>query len=343
MKVTSKMKKHTVNMSVIILISVGITFFIAGLESNIVSIVLNVLYGVIIGTSIAIGSGLISGYFFNQENWMEKPSRMFTRVVWVVATFILIDVILVNSIWYYTTQGANPLELIDHPYGLNVMLIEFIIGMVIYLFILSKKYAKVLEENYIRLASIEKEAEKYRYATLINQINPHFLFNTLNTLNGLIYIDVKRSEEFIHHFASIYRYVLDVQQMDVVEMEKEIAFVQDYIYLNNIRFNNQIKLNIDLTDKQHYLVPMSLQLLIENAIKHNTINEEHALHLDIFEKGSMLFVENNLNPKDYKESSHQLGLDNLKKRYASVSDVEIIIKQNETAFTVGLPLLRNED
>jgi two-component system LytT family sensor kinase len=342
MEAKSSTKKNLNTLGVTLIISIIVTFIFSGSYSGISTILLNILYGIIIGTSIGLGCQLISTYFFRNERWIEKPSRTFSIVVLLVAAFILLDVVAVNSIWFYCTQGVSPIDLLQHPFGYSAMLTEFVIGMIIYLFIVSKNYARRLQENYERSADAEKEIEKYRYETLKNQINPHFLFNTLNTLSGLIYIDVERADEFIHRFSNIYRYVLDVQELDVISIKKELAFIDDYIHLNNIRFDNNIEMTISIEDYDQYIVPMSLQLLIENAVKHNVISTERPLRIRIKEVNNTLSVENDLHLKIDRVPSHKLGIDNLSMRYASLSDISVEIKQSSTSFSVVLPKLQND-
>lgn len=336
-------KKHLINLLVILAISVTCTFFFSGFEGGIRNILLNITYGIIIGTSIAAGSHITTTVLFSNDRWQERPTRFFVTIVSIVSLVILIDVTIVNFLWFYFTQGVGFIELFSHPYGPFTIIVEFVIGLIIYLIILSKNFADHLNTYYQKVSDIEKQLAQYRYDTLKNQLNPHFLFNTLNTLSGLIYQDVDKADKFILRLSNIYRYILDIQTVEVVTIETELALINDFLYLNNIRFDGQIVSNVDIEDKEQYVVPMAIQLLYENAIKHNVVSSESQLTIEVFVKDDYLHVRNNLQRKAHKEPSHQLGIKNLKERYQTLTDRPIEITETATQFTVSIPILLKAD
>lgn len=345
MKKTDKTKTRIslTGLSIALILSIVCTFIFVAIEGspmNLSNTVLNILYGILIGTSIGLGCFGISSSVFSREHWIEQPSKTFKRVLFLVVLYIALDVVVINTVWFYLTQGVSPASVFMSNVGIITMLVEFVIGMTIFLFFLSKNYAERLSEKYEAMAAVEKQAEKYRFETLKNQINPHFLFNTLNTLSGLIYINTEKADEFINRFANIYRYVLNVQDMDVVSLEMELNFVEDYIYLNNIRFDGQIELTDRIEDRSQFIIPMALQILLENAIKHNIFSAADPLKIAIEDQDGFLVIENNLNLREDNEPSYGLGIKNLVQRYASFSDQNIEIIQTKNKFTIRLPKLR---
>jgi sensor histidine kinase YesM len=307
------------------------------------AIFLNILYGLIIGLTIALGSGFISRKIFKSDKLYENPTRYFMIAILSIMLYIIVSIVIVNYLWFKITQGISFSELLQRSFAFYMLGSQLILGLVIYLIILSSKFVNDLNQYYKRIAEMEMQLSTYRYDTLKNQLNPHFLFNALNTLSGLIYIDADKADEFTHRLSKLYRYVLDVQKEEVVLLERELNLANDFLYLNNIRFNNQINTTFSIQDKEVYVVPMALQLLLENVIKHNSVNEKHPIHIDISTDDNFLIVKNSVRLKTEKEPSHELGLNNLRELYALLSNQSISIENSDTHFTVKLPLLKKEN
>lgn len=335
-------KKTLLNIGVILLISVGCTFYFAGFKANVWEVFLNLLYATIIGFSIALGSSFISRMVFRKETVYKNPTKYFIIAVIAVIAFIVVDILLVNYLWFWITQGVSFSTLIKSSFGLSAMGAELVLGTMIYLVALARYFANDLQRYYTRVAEVESQLSKYRFDTLKNQLNPHFLFNALNTLSALIYIDVDRADAFTHRLSKLYRYVLDVQQVEVVPIETEMDLVNDFLYLNNIRFNDQIKTTVSLEEANGFVVPMAMQLLLENAIKHNTISASQPLMIEITAEGDRILVRNRIQLKQEKEPSHELGLNNLRERYAALTDQKIDIVETETHFSVRIPILQKQ-
>ncbi|MGE5620999.1 MAG: sensor histidine kinase [archaeon] len=196
-------------------------------------------------------------------------------------------------------------------------------------------------ENKFRAEKLEKENSIIRFETLINQLNPHFLFNSLNVLSALIGKDAGKAQCFIDEFSSIYRYTLDVIGRQAVTIREEIAYAKSYLYLHQIRFGGALQAEISLSaDKLDCLVPpLSIQVLLENALKHNRAALESPLIIKICSDNDMLIVKNNLQPKISRGTSKGIGLENLTKRYKFVSGVlpEFTLTENE--YIAKLPLI----
>lgn len=333
-----KYGNHLLNISIAIALSIVITFMFAGLNWQWESLVLNVIYGSVIGLSIAFGCGFISTRMIARPNWLQNPVRSFVKTILAVSLYIIIDVIIFNMIWFKVTQDRGVFEIFQHSFYVLILCLEFVIGIIIYLIILSKNFALRLNDYYVNAEESKKELAKYKFETLKNQVNPHFLFNSLNVLSGMIYKDLDKADDFIARLANIYRYVLDIQDEEVIELDREIAFVKDFLFLLSLRYGNNFQFEIQV-DSQKYIVPMSIQIIVENILKHNSLSAENPLKISITNNSNFLIISNNLNPVENPEVSHGLGLKNVKKRYQYLTDSEIQIENDGKFFTVKLPFL----
>lgn len=182
------------------------------------------------------------------------------------------------------------------------------------------------------------------FETLKNQLDPHFLFNSLNVLSSLIEENPKKAQEFTVALSKIYRYVLDQKDKNLISVEEELNFAKLYVSLLKMRFEDAIIINfqtdIDINDFR--IVPLSLQLLLENAIKHNIISDQKPLQINIFKEENYLVVQNSFQKKQTFEKYTGIGLQNIVQRYDLVSNLKINIKQSEKHYTVKLPLISNE-
>lgn len=190
-----------------------------------------------------------------------------------------------------------------------------------------------------REEKLAQEKLLFQYETLKSQVNPHFLFNSLNTLSSLVHSNPSLSEEFIRKLSNIYRYILENQEKDLVSLTDEVQFVHDYFSLQKIRDEEKIELKVKLIETENVLIPpVSLQLLIENALKHNAATRKNPLVVTIHNEGlDKLVVRNNLQPKSQLGSSSKTGLKNLGERCRLILKREIEIIQTETEFVVKIP------
>lgn len=190
-----------------------------------------------------------------------------------------------------------------------------------------------------REEKLAQEKLLFQYETLKSQVNPHFLFNSLNTLGSLVHRSPSLSEEFIRKLSNIYRYILENQEKDLVSLTDEVQFVREYFSLQKIRDEEKIELKVELTETGNVLIPpVSLQLLIENALKHNAATRKNPLVVIVHNEGlDKLVVRNNLQPKSQLSSSSKTGLKNLSERCRLILKSEIEIIQTETEFVVKIP------
>ena len=194
-------------------------------------------------------------------------------------------------------------------------------------------------EGLKREQKLREEKLIFQYETLKSQVNPHFLFNSLNTLSSLVRQDPELSERFILKLSSIYRYILENTEAEMASLDSEIRFVEDYFYLQKIRDQEKIQLEVQLDAPERYeILPMSLQLLVENALKHNTATRAHPLTIRISqEEDGRVAVRNELREKATLTGSSKIGLKNLSERMKLTMNKDIEVMKTEGEFIVKVP------
>jgi len=191
-----------------------------------------------------------------------------------------------------------------------------------------KREQKLREENLV-----------FQNETLKNQVNPHFLFNSLNTVSSLIQSDPGKAEQFINNLSSVYRYILENGQKDKVPVQSELDLLNRYFDLHRVRDEEKISLSIDYSGADNYrILPVSLQILLENAIKHNTATRENPLKISVYFEDQYIVVKNNLQRKATQLKSTGIGLRNLAERVRLVLGKALIIEENDNFFIAKIPL-----
>ncbi|MDT0552199.1 histidine kinase [Urechidicola vernalis] len=197
------------------------------------------------------------------------------------------------------------------------------------------------QQKKVKESQLVAKTETAKFESLKNQLDPHFLFNSLNVLTSLIDENPRQAEKFTTKLSKVYRYVLEQKDKDLIPVEEELKFAKSYMDLLKMRFEDGITFKIPdtVSDPDLKIVPLSLQLLLENAVKHNTIKSTKPLSIEIFEKDGSLIIKNNVNPKASIEKGTKVGLRNINQRYSLVSKAKVEITNNNKEFKVKLPLL----
>lgn len=197
------------------------------------------------------------------------------------------------------------------------------------------------KEYLIKSERLEKEKSQVQFDNLKNQLNPHFLFNALTSLNSLIFEDQKLASDFLQQLSKVYRYVLQHSDRNFVPLKTELDFIRNYIQLAETRFRGALKINLDIASsaEDQAIVPVTLQVLIENAIKHNIIDMAKPLAIDIVTVGDYLVVTNNLQQRKIVESSNKQGLERLKSLYSFLTTKPVMIEPAADRFSVKVPLI----
>lgn len=273
-----------------------------------------------------------------QLQWLVKPNKRFFLSVFLELTVGILILFIINWFIFVVIQKQEISFLISKTSeGLKYLIFLTIAGILIinsFHFFRSWKQAAVNEEK----LKIEKLAIEYE--ALKNQVNPHFLFNSLTALSSLVYKDQEKAIAFIGELSSVYRYVLESREREIVDFQTEKKFLESVLYLNQIRYENSLQVKINLsgeTDK--YIIPMALQMLLENAIKHNAISVNRPLKVEIFEEEGFIVVKNNMQPKKSEIVTNKIGLENIKSRYKYLSDKEVLVEKSDEEFIVKIPVL----
>lgn len=220
-------------------------------------------------------------------------------------------------------------------------LIALLITIAISIFFHAFYFYKAWQDRKVKEQKIIAGTASAKFDALKNQLDPHFLFNSLNVLTSLIEEDPEQAQHFTTALSKVYRYVLEQKNKDLVTVDEELQFAQTYVKLLNMRFEDSIQ--IALPEKSNnpeaQIVPLSLQLLLENAVKHNVVTGQRPLRIEVIEKDNMLVVANNLQEKQVLKKSSGVGLQNIKQRYSILSDREVVVEKSEGQFRVSLPVL----
>ena len=231
-------------------------------------------------------------------------------------------------------EGGSGFILLTIMTNMALMLVSALVGTVY----------RFMGENYqIKLKNemLQKESAEARFANLKEQLNPHFLFNSFSTLNGLIDESRSKAKKYVHDMCDVYRYVLKNENIDKVTLREEMEYAKIYLSMVKERFGDSVHdvINISNEALEMKLPPLAIQMLIENTVKHNSFNSDHPLQLVIQSSDSFIEVENSLRARLVNDS-HSLGLYNLNLRYKYLCDGEVIIKKTDTTFKVKIPLLQ---
>ena len=302
------------------------------------SYLISFMYAFIIGIVNIICFNTLYRYF----SW-EKQAKILVvigiigSVLWSTVAFFIARIFHI-----VVMEGVDWATFIAQEWAgtyLFSLMIAFIITLAFHAFYFYKnlQQAKIKEQEYLA------KSNQAQLDALKTQLDPHFLFNSLNVLSALIDEKPDKAQQFTIKLANIYRYVLDSRMKDLTDLTDEIKFADDYIELLKMRFENSVQFELDdeLRTMDAQLVPLSIQLLLENAVKHNQISEEKPLKISMHRSSEHLRICNNKHPlKQAPRHRDGIGLANIKKRYQRFTDLEVIIDDTDDQFCVHLPLLQ---
>ena len=253
-------------------------------------------------------------------------------IVWIVVAFVTILIIRLIMMLQSSSSFSG------QNVALNVVF-DYVCSFVAVLWMAG--YALSMQRD-VTVEKKKRHEAQYSYERLKQQIEPHFLFNSLNSLDSIVVAgQEEQASRFIHKLSGIYRYLIETEDERLVYLDDELKFVRQYIDLMKVRFPEGLETDIDIEEEGicHFIIPCSLQLLVENATKHNTISKETPLHIRISIDGDFVQVTNNRNPKISSQPSTGNGQRYIRQRYRDESGKEIIVLEDEQSYTVKLPLL----
>ena len=307
----------------------------------------NYLFTLAISAMYTFGFGICNGFlneYLNRKfSWSSQTNQ---RAVWAVVGTVVLNVALtyiLNYINFVLIQGDDINDFFSRKWNFgNWFMINF--ALLISAFLHARGFMVAMKQNakkeVVEQKLIAKSANA-QFESLKNQLDPHFLFNSLNVLDSLIEENPKQAQQFTNAMSKIYRYVLEQKDKELVSVEEEIDFAKTYCELLKTRFEDAVtfEFNIDENTKKSFVVPLSLQLLLENAIKHNFATSAKPLHIKIFTENGNLIIENNLQTRELPNKSTGVGLANIVSRYNLLTDRNVFVEKSEDFFRVKLPIL----
>ncbi|RIA10233.1 LytS/YehU family sensor histidine kinase [Flavobacteriaceae bacterium MAR_2010_72] len=292
--------------------------------------------------------GYSNMYFFDymeRRHWNKGDSIkriilgiLGSTVLTLIGLFVLrfmTYVFYLGTTWEYFISHET---LESYQFGLWITLSIVITFHIIYFY---NKYQK----NKIKEQKVIAGTASAKFDALKNQLDPHFLFNSLNVLTSLIEENPKSAQKFTTSLSKVYRYVLEQKNKDLVTVDEELDFARTYMSLLKMRFEDSIIFEIPdkATNPESKVVPLSLQLLLENAVKHNMVTTSKPLHIKIYEDNrGNLVIENNLQPKQIVKKSSGVGLENIKQRYQLLTNKKVYINEQAGQFSVAVPMLTKQ-
>lgn len=289
----------------------------------------------VFGAHILISHYFNSGYF-RSKTWLKAGLEILTLIIATLLLFFFTNYIPLQLI--FGKEAMVPVRV------RTAFIVSTIISLFFYYFVERERSKKKLQAEMLRSARLQKENFQAQLQNLKDQVNPHFLFNSLNVLGSLIYKDQDQAVEFTRRLSDLYRSFLDNSNEPLIPLSRELEVTKAYIYLLETRFGKavQFKLNIAPEIFQFYLPPGSLQMLIENAIKHNGSTSKKPLVIHIYSEDENIVVKNRLQPRREKVESTQTGLKNIQSRYNYLTDKKAVFNKTEEEFIAKLPLLKVE-
>ena len=281
-----------------------------------------------------LGNSSLTHLLNNFFSWQKEPIKrllvgLLAMVVYTLSSVYVIIFIFRNI---FEFNLGDQLE--------RIFISTVSITLIITMFMTGRSFLVNWRQTAIDAERLQKEKVKAQYESLKNQVNPHFLFNSLNALTNLVYQDQDKAAKFIKQLSEVYRYVLDSRDKELVPLHEELRFLESYIFLQQIRFGDKLKMIVELPNVHVQVAPLALQLLIENAIKHNVIAENYPLTIKIYQTDQYIVVVNNIQKKNtLVEESSGMGLENIRRRYEFLCDQKVNVDDDGEFFKVEIPVI----
>ncbi len=303
----------------------------------------NFLYTILYGMSLYYANAIL---FMALDSVFKNNRYAIKRlIIGFLSSFVLsLFVIFLLRIFEDVIIEENTLSAFLKNNKSSNYIVPSIVSFVVLLGIHALYFYKAYNENKVKEQKIIAGTASAKFESLKNQIDPHFLFNSLNVLSSLIEENPDNAQWFTISLSKIYRYVLEQKDKELVSVEEELAFAKTYMDLLKMRFENSLfyEMPTSFINPEAKVVPLSLQLLLENTVKHNVVSEQRPLHIRIYVEGDYLAVQNDYQKKEVLQDRQGVGLQNIVNRYGIITNRKVIIIQNEKTFTVKIPILTKQ-
>jgi hypothetical protein len=322
----------------------GVLFSIIFQQTTIEGITWSFLISGMYSFGLGFGNGFINNFLSSKWDWIEQTNQRIWAGIIGAVIYTVPVVLAINYVVFIIINNNDPAKFFKgNFFWVHLFYIILSLGVSTFLhargFMINWKKAMSKETT---KQEIVAKTETAKFESLKNQLDPHFLFNSLNVLTSLIGENPNLAEKFTTKLSKIYRYVLEQRNKDLVPVEEELRFAKTYMELLAMRFEDAVMFNIPDTINNNELkvVPLSLQLLLENAVKHNVVSSSKPLTIKIYQESDYLIIENNINPKEAIGKSTKVGLQNIADRYGLITEQNVLIENNNKTFKVSLPLLK---
>ena len=283
--------------------------------------------------------------------WARKRYPLFREVkrrLWVQNSFILLAALICNNVlgnlldkYCETVAQARAIPLSELDILINSNAATILCTVLVVAIYESVYFINELRKSVEEKEMLKRESLQAQLSALRIQVNPHFLFNNLNTLSAVIPENPLQAVDFVQQLSKVYRHILEVKDEQSILLKEELEVLEAYAFLLKTRFGANLDISIRVAEEklQQRIVPLSLQILMENAIKHNIVSSAKPLHIDICTKEGKLIVSNTLQKKNQWMESTGIGLDNIRNRYRLLGDRAVEVEEGPESFTVAIPLI----
>ncbi|GJM31163.1 MAG: hypothetical protein DHS20C18_01640 [Saprospiraceae bacterium] len=317
---------------------VPLLFFKASLNDGLVAYLPK--FGTSLMFTVAYWLG-VRAVFIEMRRRFPEYQQTQKRILYTVGGIIVAYFVVELTIGYFHHNllgGKHEEGMTEAGYAVpSIIIIALASSIYESIFFYDRWKRSLLETEQLKRENIQSQFEGLK-----SQVNPHFLFNSLNTLTYIIPENSEKAVTFVRKMSKVYRYFLEIRDKELITLSEELEFLQAYIFLVKERFGENLKIDLRIPAdvKERQIIPLALQILIENAIKHNVVSTQDPLFLELFLDGQdRLCVRNNLQKKNQEIPSTQIGLRNIKNRYAFFTKEEVVVEESDAFFTVCLPLI----
>ena len=300
---------------------------------------INQLYAIVLYTANAYVVRWVIGHY--KQALFKLKNIVISLLSHVLVT--IITIFLLNFLLAFAGDDVN-FEAFISQQEVKGYVLTFLLALVISGIFYTIYYWKHKQESQVKESRIIAGTASAKFDALKNQLDPHFLFNSLNVLTSLIDENPDQAQKFTTSLSKVYRYVLEQKNKELVTVDEELAFAKTYMNLIRMRFEDSIVFEVPdkCSHPEAKVVPLSLQLLLENAVKHNMVTPSRKLHIRIYEDGGSLVIKNNRQPKEVVKKSSGVGLQNIRQRYHLLSDRKVVITEGHRDFSVAIPMLTKQ-
>ncbi|WP_289662330.1 histidine kinase [Flavobacterium panacagri] len=317
-----------------------------GDDLNVRNVLVTFFVSCLYSFGIGMGNGFLNVLLDKKWDWKEHTN---TRVYYGILVTVLytVPVVLAINYFIFVVLQNQSLDVFFGPRMIWVHLFYIILSLGVSTFMQARSFMikwKQASKFELTQQKIIAGTANAQFESLKNQIDPHFLFNSLNVLSSLIEENPDNAQRFTTSLSKIYRYVLEQKDKELVSVEDELSFAKTYMNLLKMRFENSLfyELPSESISPEAKVVPLSLQLLLENTVKHNVVSEQKPLHIRIFIEKDYLVIQNDLQKKEVLQDRRGVGLQNIVNRYGIITDRKVIVEQDENNFTVRIPILTKQ-